>query len=140
MVGDPQNHHHLQVSRSIDNFAEALMCSLLYMTGIVPTYSGSVTDIKCSGTNPTFLINDVYSFFSYHQLPDLFSIEAKTAQNSSSISLCVNGTSLSHNVSIVCQNVITILPSETDTLFRLTLQYSGKVHVNSYIINIILTE
>ena len=97
----------------------------------MPTYSGAVTDINCSTTNPTFLINDVYSFLSYDQLPDLFGIEAKLAPNSSSVSLCVNGTSLSHNVTIVCQNVISIFPHETDTLFRLTLQYSGNLGVNS---------
>ena len=121
-------------------FPEALICFLVYITGIVPTYSGSVTDIKCSTTNPTFLINDVYSFLSYHQLPDLFGIEAKTAPNSSSVSLSVNGTSLSHNVTIVCQNVISVLLLETDTLFRLILQYSGKVltHHQHYYVNVIL--
>lgn len=99
------------------------------MIGILPTYSGAVTDIKCSTSKPTFLINGVYSFLSYHQLPDLFQIgiEAKVSPNSSTVSLCVNGTSLSNNVSIECQNVIEVVPHDIDTLFRLTIQYSGKV-------------
>ena len=94
--------------------------------GMLPTYNGALTEITCAANVPTFLVNGVYSSLLYHQLPDLFGIEARVATDRSNVTLHINGNILAHNVTVECQNIVDPVTGQTETMFQLTLSFAGK--------------
>ena len=86
-----------------------------------------MTEISCSTTTPSFLINSVYTPQHYDQLPDLFGIEARVAPDRSNVTLHINGTSLADNVTIECQNIIDAVIGQTETVFQFTMVFVGNL-------------
>ena len=64
---------------------------------------------------------------SYVQLPDLFDIEVRTSPTGDNVTLYINGTNRSNNVTIVCGNVdLSLGTSLSNILFTLILEFVGK--------------
>ena len=84
-----------------------------------------MTEVSCSTTAPSFFFNGIYTSQHYDQLPGLFGIEATVASDRSNVTLRINGTSLTDNVTIECQNIIDPVTGRTETLFRCTMVYIG---------------
>ena len=64
---------------------------------------------------------------SYAELPDLFDIEARPSENN--VTLYINGTNRSNNVTVVCGNLdvsLGISNPQFHNLFTLVLEFVGK--------------
>ena len=96
---------------------------------ILQIFEGTVTEISCSTTVPSFLISGVYTSQHYHELPSLFGIEAVIAPDRTNVTLRINGSSLSDNVTIECQNIIDPVLGHAETLFQFTLVFVGNKHL-----------
>ena len=108
--------------------------TLCYAIAAFPSlqiFSGALTEIRCSATAPTFLLNERYGSREYDQLPGLFGIEVELVRSingsSPTVMLRVNGTSQSNNVTVMCRNLIDPLLLQTETLFTLLLVYIGEL-------------
>ena len=93
---------------------------------IFKVYNGGLTQVTCAAAAPTFIIDDLYGPLQYSQLPSLFNIKAKVAQDRSNITLCINGTRQSNNLAIECKNVIDTVRGQAETLFQITLEFISK--------------
>ena len=96
---------------------------------ILSTYNGAVTELVCSTGQPSFIVNGVYDSFSYSSLPDLFGIEANIAEDSSHVNLSINGTSMIHNVTVECRNLIDSVRGKSESLYNVTLQFIGEFYI-----------
>jgi hypothetical protein len=66
---------------------------------------------------------------SYRQLPDLFDIEARPSPTGNNVTLHINGTSRSNNVTVMCGNLnmsLSILNPKFDNIFTVILEFIGK--------------
>ena len=63
---------------------------------------------------------------SYAELPDLFDIEARRSPNGNNVTLYINGTNRSNNVTVMCGNVDTSSGLQFNILFTLILEFVGK--------------
>ena len=93
--------------------------------GNLQYYSGALTTITCSTTTPRFLINGIYTPQSYHLLPELLGIEAVVAPDRSNVTLHVNGSTMAHNATVDCQNIIDPVTGGAESMFQLTLLFAG---------------
>ena len=55
----------------------------------------------------------------------MFGIEVDVAPDRSNVTLLVNGSIMAHNVTIECQNIIDAIIGEKESLFQLTLLFTG---------------
>ena len=67
-----------------------------------------------------------YDPSDYSQLPDLFDIEAVLSTNRNNITLFINGTSRSNNVTVICADFTNFLSGQFDPLFTLLLEFVSK--------------
>ena len=93
-------------------------------------FNGTLTEITCSTTihEPIFRLMDQereYDLRDYNQLPDLFDIEAIPFLNRDNITLIINGTECSNNLTITCRNE-DVLTGQFQILFTLILEFVGK--------------
>ena len=100
---------------------------------LLQIFEGTVTEISCSTMAPSFFIDGIYTSQHYDQLPGLFGIEAIVAPDRSNVTLRINGTSLTDNVTIECQNIIDPVIGYTETQFQCTMVFVGITH-NKFII------
>jgi hypothetical protein len=64
---------------------------------------------------------------SYSELPELFDIEARRSPTGNNVTLYINGTNRSNNVTVMCGNVdLSFGTSFTNILFTLILEFVGK--------------
>ena len=64
---------------------------------------------------------------SYVQLPDLFDIETRRSPTGDNITLFINGTNRSNNVTVMCGNVdLSLGTLISNILFTLILEFVGK--------------
>ena len=63
---------------------------------------------------------------SYTELPDLFDIEARPSPTGNNVTLYINGTNRSNNVTVMCGTVDLSLGISFDILFILILEFVGK--------------
>ena len=93
-------------------------------------FNGTLTEITCSAAVPAYHLVDRYQervYDSYIQLPDLFDIEARISPTGDNVTLYINGTNRSNNVTIVCGNVdLSLGASLSNILFTLILEFVGK--------------
>ena len=94
---------------------------------VLQYYSGALTSITCSTTAPSFFIDGIYAPQSYHLLPGLFGIKADVAPDRSNVTLHVNGSTMAHNVTVECQNIIDPITGGTESIFQLTLLFTGNL-------------
>ena len=92
---------------------------------LLQIFKGTVTEISCSTTAPSFFVNGIYSSQHYDLLPGLFGMEAVVASDRSNVTLRINGTSLTDNVTIECQNIVDPVVGLTETLFWCTMVFIG---------------
>ena len=97
------------------------------IVGILRYYSGALTSITCSTTTPSFLINDIYGPQQYDMLPELLGIEADVAPDRSSVTLHVNGSTLAHNATVECQNIVDAITGQIQSMFQLTLLFESNI-------------
>ena len=106
------------------SYYEKLAC---WAGKILHIFKGTVTEISCSTTAPSFFINGIYTSQHYDQLPGLFGIEAVVAPDRSNVTLRINGTSLTDNVTIECQNIIDPVVGHAETSFQFTMVFVGNL-------------
>ena len=88
-----------------------LICGIqllvLVCAGILQIFNGTLTEITCSADVPFYrLMNQEGEYYnSYNDFPGLFDIEAISFPTEDSITLYINGTNRSNNVTITCRNV-----------------------------------
>ena len=71
---------------------------------------------------------------SYSQLPDLFDIEARLSSTGNNVTLYINGTSRSNNVTVICGYIDVSAGISFINLFTLILEFVSKFikHVSYY--------
>jgi hypothetical protein len=114
----------------------------LYLdTGNLQIFNGTVTEITCSAAVPIYRLEKQGREYSdYDQLPDLFGIEAKVSPTGNNVTLYINGTNRSNNVTVICRNVDVFAAGQFQVLFTLTLEFIGKlIHQADLTIKIILS-
>jgi hypothetical protein len=89
-------------------------------------FNGTLTEITCSAAVPTYrLVDQERVYESYPQLPELFGIEARRSPTGDNVTLYINGTNRSNNVTVVCRN-FDLSSNQLQTLFTLTLEFVSK--------------
>ena len=97
-------------------------------TGTLQIFNGTLTEITCSAAVPVFHLMDQEREFDhrdYNQLPDLFDIEAIPSPNRDNVTLVINGTDRSNNLTIMCWNE-DVVTGQFQILFTLILEFVGK--------------
>ena len=85
-------------------------------------------EITCSAAVPVFRLMDQereYDSGDYNQLPELFDIEAIPSPNRDNITLVINGTERSNNLTIKCWNE-DAFSDQFQILFTLILEFVSK--------------
>ena len=106
-------------------------------TGALQIFSGTLTEITCSAAVPTYrLVDQERVYDSYTELPDLFDIEARTSPTRNNVTLYINGTNRSNNVTVICGYIDVSLGPQFNILFTLTLEFVGKFsnHHNHFVL------
>ena len=67
-----------------------------------------------------------YGPLDYTQLPDLFDIEATTSPNGENVTLYINGTNRSDNVTVMCRDFRNAGFGQIETIFTLALEFISK--------------
>ena len=94
-------------------------------TGTLKIFNGTLTEITCSAAVPIYrLVDNKITYDSYSELPELFDIEARPSPAGNNVTLYINGTNRSNNVTVMCGNVDLFLG--TSFLFTLVLEFVGK--------------
>ena len=91
-------------------------------------FNGTLTEITCSAAVPVFRLVDqerVYDSGDYNQLPDLFDIKAILSPKKDNITLVINGTDRSNNLTIKCTDDDSF-SGQFQILFMLILEFVGK--------------
>jgi hypothetical protein len=99
-------------------------------TETLQVYIGTLTEITCSATvhEPEFRLMDQereYDSRDYNQLPNLFDIEAIPSPNRDNVTLVINGTDRSNNLTIVCTDEDGFT-GQFQLLFMLILEFVSK--------------
>ena len=91
--------------------------------------NGTLTEIACSAAVPIFNLmrqGMEYGPLDYTQLPDLFDIDASVSPNGNNVTLFVNGTNHSNNVTVVCRDFSNAAFGQIETIFALVLEFVSK--------------
>ena len=96
--------------------------------GTLQIFNGTLTKITCSAAVPVFRLMDQereYDSGDYNQLPDLFDIEAIPSPNRDNVTLIINGTDRSNNLTITCMDEDVFI-GQFQIHFTLTLEFVSK--------------
>ena len=75
-------------------------------TGTLQIFNGTLTEIMCSADVPVYrLMDQEGEYNSYNDFPALFDIEARRSPTEVSVTLYINGTNRSNNVTVMCGNL-----------------------------------
>ena len=78
------------------------------------------------------LVDQERVYDSYAQLPDLFDIEARSSPTGNNVTLYINGTNRSNNVTVMCGYVdqfLGLLNPQFHLLFTLILEFIGRFNL-----------
>ena len=103
----------------------------IIIIGILQYFSGALTSITCSTTTPSFLINGIFTPQFYDMLPGMFGISAIVAPDRNNVTLLVDGTTMAHNVTVECQNIVDPVTGEKESIFHLTLLLAGSYFISA---------
>ena len=67
-----------------------------------------------------------YNQHDYNLLPGLFDMEAVVSPDRNNVTLLVNGTDCSNNVTVICRDICNIALGQIKTLFTLVLEFVSK--------------
>ena len=102
-----------------------------HCAGTLQIFNGTLTEITCSADVPAYrLVDQERVYESYAELPDLFDIEVRPSPIGNNVSLYINGTNRSNNVTVICGNVDLSLGTSNPqfhTLFTVILVFVGKL-------------
>ena len=107
--------------------------------GTLQIFSGTLTEITCSAIQPAFRLvkqNMDYDPEDYNELPDQFDIEAIISPTGRNITLYINGTSRSSNVTIICRNSTrSVTFGQFENLYTLELEFVSKFinQINNFV-------
>ena len=96
--------------------------NLLCNTGTLQIFNGTLTEITCSAAMPVFRVMERGLVYTYDQLPDLFDIKAKFFSAGNNVTLYINGTDRSNNVTVTC-GYTDLFSAGFQVLFTLTLEF-----------------
>jgi hypothetical protein len=102
-------------------------------TGTLQIFNGTLTEITCTSSSamPIYrLLQQKRVYDSYVQLPDLFDIEARPSSTEDSVTLYINGSNRSNNMTVMCGNVdlsLGLSNPQFHVLFKLILEFVGKL-------------
>ncbi len=105
---------------------------LVYIdSGTLQIFNGTLTEITCavSSSVPAFRVMEQGLMYAYDELPDLFDIEANVSPTGNNITLYINGTNRSNNVTVMCGYYNTDLfsgQSLFQDIFTLILEFASK--------------
>jgi hypothetical protein len=94
-------------------------------------FDGTLTEISCSAAMhvssgvPVFRVMEQGLAYTYDQLPDLFDIEATFYSAGNNVTLYINGTNRSNNVTVMCGYTDPFF-NRFQVLFALTLEFASK--------------
>ena len=98
--------------------------------GLLQIFNGTLTEIICSADQPVFhLVTEdgmEYDQHDYNLLPGLFDMEAVVSPDRNNVTLLINGTNHSNNVTVKCRNVHDVVLGQIETLFTLVLEFVSK--------------
>ena len=105
------------------------MCIIIVIcVGTLQIFNGTLTEITCSAAVPIFRLMDQereYDSRDYNQLPHLFDIEAIPSPDRDNVTLVINGTGRSNNLTIMCTDDDSF-SGQFQILFMLILEFVGK--------------
>ena len=97
-----------------------------HCAGTLQIFNGTLTEITCSADVPVYrLVEYGIAYDSYVQLPDLFDIEARRSPTGNNVTLYINGTNRSNNVTVMCRN-LDFSTGQDFIVFTLVLEFVGK--------------
>ena len=107
-----------------------MIMTMIIPAGVLRIFSGTLTESTCLAASnvPVFHLVEqerVYDSEDYDQLPDLIGIEARISPNRDNVTLYVNGTNRSNNVTVICRNG-DVFSGQFQILFTLTLEFVSK--------------
>ena len=94
-------------------------------------FDGTIAEITCSAAAPVFRLADQereYDSRDYNQLPDLFDIDSEAISSpnrDNNITLVINGTDRSNNLTITCMDEDVFI-GQFQIHFTLTLEFVSK--------------
>ena len=100
-----------------------------HCAGTLQIFNGTLTEITCSAAaTPAYrLVQNERVYDSYSQLPDLFDIEARPSLTGNNVTLYINGTNRSNNVTVTCGNIdLSLGTSFRNIIFTVILEFVGK--------------
>ena len=97
-------------------------------TGTLPIFNGTLTEITCSAAVLTayHLVEQERVYDSYPELPELFDIEARSSPTGNNVTLYINGTNRSNNVTVICGDADASFGPQFRILFTLILGFIRK--------------
>ena len=101
-------------------------------TGSLQIFSGTLTEIICSADHDVPVFHLVtkegmeYDQHDYNLLPGLFDMEAVISPERNNVTLLVNGTNCSNNVTVICRDLRNAVLGQIETLFTLVLEFVSK--------------
>ena len=103
---------------------------IILCAGMLQIFNGTLTEITCSADVPAYrLMDDEGEYNSYNDFPGLFDIEAIPFLIEDRVTLYINGTNRSNNVTVMCGNLDVssgALNLQFYILFTLILEFVGK--------------
>ena len=106
-----------------------IVTMIILYTGSLQIFNGTLTEITCtsSAARPIYrLMEQGRVYDSYAELPDLFGIEARPSPTGDNVTLYINGSNRSNNVTVICEYVDVSLGPQFIILFTLILEFVGK--------------
>ena len=97
-------------------------------TGTLQIFDSTLTEITCSAAAgvSVFRVMDQGLMYGYHQLPGLFDIEVKFSSTGNNVTLYINGTNRSDNVTVECGYTDPYYSGLFQVIFTLMLEFVGK--------------
>ena len=105
--------------------------------GTLQIFNGTLTEITCSAAMPAAvpvyrLVDQKRVYNTYTELPDLFDIEARRSPTGNNVTLYINGTNRSNNVTVICGNLDLSAGQNFSSLFTWILEFVGKFINQAY--------
>ena len=105
-------------------------CNTVIHAGMVQIFNGTLTEITCSAVVPNYrLVDQERVYDSYTELPELFDIEARPSPTGNNVTLYINGTNRSNNVTVKCGSIdvsFGLSNPQFHIIFTLTLEFVSK--------------
>ena len=91
-------------------------------------FNGTLTEITCSAAMSAavavyYLVDQERVYNNYTELPDLFDIQASRSPTGNNVTLYINGTNRSNNVTVICRNLDFSAGHDFSDLFTLILEF-----------------